>query len=99
MITSLYFASSQFEPIYGWLEAQAGLQVEVWGLETGRRMALLAYSDGPDDDFGWADWARSASEDPSELSGMFETLELVAESAVADQLKAAFAGVLATSPS
>jgi hypothetical protein len=97
MIVSLYFASGQFEPVYGWLEQHAGLQVEVWGLENGRRMALLAYSDGPGDDYGWANWAKAAYDDPSELSALFEQLELVAESSVADQLKAAFGGLFATS--
>ena len=93
MITNLYFASSGFEQVYGWLEQHPGLAVEVWGLETGRRMALLAYSDGPSDDYGWANWARSAYEDPSELAALFEQLELVAEHETADQLQAAFPGV------
>lgn len=99
MLTNLYFASSGFEPVYGWLEQHAGLAVEVWGLEQGRRMALLAYSDGPGDDFGWANWAKAAYDDPSELSGLFEQLELVAEGDVAAQLQAAFANVFATQPS
>ena len=97
MIASLYFAASQFETVYGWLEQQAGLQVEVWGLDNGRRMALLAYSDGPGDDYGWANWARSGFQDPSELSALFEQLELVADSAVTAQLTTAFPGVFATS--
>ena len=96
MLTNLYFAPSDFEPVYGWLEQHAGLAVEVWGLEQGRRMALLAYSDGPGDDYGWANWAKSACEDPSELSLLFEQLELVAEGEAAGQLQAAFAGMFKT---
>jgi hypothetical protein len=93
MLTNLYFASSNFEPVYGWLEQHAGLAVEVWGLELGRRMALVAYSDGPGDDFGWADWVKSAYDDPSELSALFEQLELVAEGDAATQLQSAFPDV------
>jgi hypothetical protein len=98
MITSLYLASSQFEPVYGWLEGHPGVAVEIWGLETGRRMALLAYSDGPGDDFGWSNWARSAYDDPSEACSLFDQLELAAESDPTSQLKAAFPGVFAASP-
>lgn len=97
MLVNLTFASASFEQVFGWLEQHAGLAVEVWGLETGRRMALVAYSDGPGDEFGWANWARSAYEDPSQLSALFETLELVAESETADQIKAALPEVGATS--
>jgi hypothetical protein len=61
-------------------------------------MALLAYSDGPGDDFGWANWAKSAYDDPSELCALFEQLELVAEGETATQLQAAFAGVFKTQP-
>lgn len=93
MLTNLYFASSDFEPVFGWLEQHPGAAVEVWGLEQGRRMALIAYSDGPGDDFGWANWARSADEVPSQLSALFEQLELVAEGDAATQLQSAFAGV------
>jgi hypothetical protein len=94
MLTNQYLASAQFEPVYGWLEQHPGLTIEVWGLEQTRRMALLAYSDGPGDDFGWANWARSTNDDPSELMPAFEQLELVAEGEVASQLQAAFPGVL-----
>lgn len=96
MLTNLYFASANFEPVFGWLEQHLGHAVEVWGLEQGRRMALLAYSDGPGDDYGWSDWAKSAYDDPSELSGLFEQLELVAEGDAAAQLRSAFAGVFTT---
>jgi hypothetical protein len=94
MLANQYLASAQFEPVYGWLEQHPGLAVEVWGLEQGRRMALLAYSDGPGDDFGWANWARSTNDDPSGLLTAFEQLELVAESDVATQLQVAVPGVL-----
>ena len=79
MLANLYFASSTFKPVFGWLEQHPGHAVEVWGLEQVRRMALIAYSDGPGDDFGWSNWARAAYEDPSELAAVFEQLELVAE--------------------
>jgi hypothetical protein len=98
MLVNLTFASAGFEALYEWLEQHPGLAVEVWGLETGRRMALVAYSDGPGDDFGWANWVRSACADPSQLSALFETLELVADIETADQLKAALPDVMATSP-
>jgi len=96
MLTNLYFAFSNFEPVFGWLEAHPGLTLEVWGLERGRRMALLAYSDGPGDDYGWSNWLRSAAEDPSQLACLFEQLELVAEGETATQLQQAFANVFKT---
>ena len=52
MTTSLFLAPADFEPVYGWFEANAGARVQVWGLDDNRRAALLAYSDGPGDDFG-----------------------------------------------
>lgn len=95
MTTSLFFSSASFEPVYGWLEQHPGAQVQVWGLENGVRVALLAYSDGPGDDFGWANWASSSYDDPSELSAVFERLELVAEGEVTTPLGAAFPGTFA----
>jgi hypothetical protein len=92
MLNNLYFASAGFEPVFGWLEQHPGHAVEVWGLEEGRRMALIAYSDGAGDDFGWSNWARAAYDDPSELCALFEQLELVAEGEAASQLQAAFPG-------
>ncbi len=94
-MSSLTFASAAFEPIYAWFEQHPGLAVQVWGLEEGRAVALLAYSDGPDDAFGWANWARAAFEDPSELSGQFERLQLEADDSVVAQLNPAFPGVFA----
>jgi hypothetical protein len=86
----LSFASESFEPIYSWFEQHAGMAVEVWGLENDRAVALLAYCDGPGDEFGWANWTRAANEDPSVICGLFERLQLEAEDAVAAQLTAAF---------
>ena len=78
MPASLVFKSADFEPVYGWLEGQPDLAVEVWGLENDRRAALLAYNDDPQDGFSWSNWAAAARDDPSELVGLFETLTLVA---------------------
>jgi hypothetical protein len=94
-MASLTFAAASFEPVYGWFEQHPGLAVEVWALEDARAVALLAYCDGPDDDFGWANWARSAYDDPSELSALFERLQIEAEDSVTTQLGAAFPGLFA----
>ena len=98
MLTNLYLASSSFEPVFGWFEQHPGHAIEVWGLEQGRRMALLAYSDGAGDEFGWSNWTRAAYGDPSELSALFEQLELVAEGELATQLQATFPNALTTQP-
>jgi hypothetical protein len=92
-MTSLTFASTAFEPIYGWFEQHAGVVVEVWGLEEGRAVALLAYCDGPNDTFGWSNWVRSAYDDPSELSGLFERLQIDVDDNAVAQLNPAFPGV------
>ena len=97
MTTSLTLRSAGFEPVYSWLEQRQD-QVEVWGLESGRRAALLAYCDGPEDAFGWSNWTRAAYEDPSEILSLFETLELATEAATAASLNAAFPGLLVTAP-
>jgi hypothetical protein len=99
MSESLFLNTANFEPIYGWLEARDDAQVEVWGLEDDRRAALLAYRNAPPDGFGWSDWARRAYDDPSELSGVFETLELVTSAEVAASLKTAFPGAVAPAAS
>ena len=83
----------RLEGIYGWMEQHPGPQVEFWGLENGRRSALLAYGDGVDDAFGWSNWATKASEDPSDLVGLFEQVEIVVAAEVATALQAAFPGV------
>ncbi|HUO12962.1 MAG TPA: hypothetical protein VMU37_09425 [Caulobacteraceae bacterium] len=93
MTTTLSFASDAFEPVYGWFEDHAGVAVEVWGLEYDRPVALIAYCDGAEDEFGWADWVSAANEDPSDICGFFERLQIVAEDGVAAQLAAAFPGV------
>ena len=83
----------KLEAVYGWLEQHKGSQVQLWGQEHSRRAALLAYSDGPNDDFGWSDWATKAYDDPSELLALYDRLELVAESELASTLNATFLGV------
>jgi hypothetical protein len=88
------FAADAFEPIYSWFEQRADVAVEVWGLENNRAVALLAYCDGPGDEFGWSNWTRAANEDPSVICGLFERLQLIAEDTVTAQLNAAFPGVL-----
>jgi hypothetical protein len=93
MTAPLTFAATAFEPIYSWFEQHAGVAVEVWGLENERAVALLAYCDGPQDEFGWGNWVRAANEDPSEICSLFERLQLVAENPVSAQLDAAFPGV------
>jgi hypothetical protein len=84
---------AKLEAVYTWLEQHKGSQVQLWGLENQRRAALLAYSDGPDDDFGWGNWAVKVGDDPSELLAFFEQLELVVDAAVATTLNATFLGV------
>lgn len=93
MLANLFFAFADFEPVFGWLEQHPGLAIEVWGLERGRRMALIAYSDGPGDGYDWSNWMRDAAEDPSELAALFGELELVAEGETAAQLQSAFPAV------
>ena len=95
MTTSLFLAPADFEPVYGWFEANAGARVQVWGLDDNRRAALLAYSDGPGDDFGWSNWVTTAYEDPSEILTVFARLELAVDADIAASLNAAFPGLLA----
>jgi hypothetical protein len=94
-MTTLSLSSSNFEPVYGWLEPRK-TAVEVWGLENGLRAALVAYSEGPGDDFGWSNWVRQAYDDPSEILQLFETLELTADVETTSGLSTAFPGVFAT---
>ena len=98
MTTSLSLKTEDFEPVYGWLEGQPGVQVQVWGLENGRRVALLAYGDGLDDVFDWSNWASAAYDDPSELSALFERLDVVAGDDILGRLGATFPGVLTPAP-
>ena len=78
MTISLFLKPDRLEPVYGWLEQNGGAQVQLWAWENDRRAALLAYSDGPDDAFGWSNWASNAGDDPSVLCALFERLELAA---------------------
>ncbi len=92
------FNSASFEQVFGWLEDNRVAPVEVWGLESGRAAALLAYSEGPEDAFGWSNWAKAAYQDPSELSPLFPDLELYINDAPAAQLTSAFPGVFTPAP-
>jgi hypothetical protein len=96
MTTDLNFKTADFEAVYGGLEALRNAQVEVWGLEEGRRAALLAYADGGDDEFGWSNWVTEAYDDPSEAGALFDDLVLVVDDAVAAQLRREFPGVFTT---
>jgi hypothetical protein len=94
MPTSLMLKPERLEAVYGWLEEHGGAQVQLWAWEANRRVALLAYSDGAEDAFGWSNWASAARPDPSELTALFAQLELVVESeAAATTLNATFLGV------
>ncbi len=95
MTTSLFLASRDFEPVYSWFENHEGVRVQAWGWDDSRRAALLAYSDGPGDDFGWSNWVTTAYEDPSEILTLFARLELAVDADIAASLNAAFPGLLA----
>jgi len=97
MTTSLFLAPGDFEPVYGWFEDHAGARVQVWGLDDNRRAALVAYCDGPGDDFGWSNWVCNAYDDRSEIVPLFGRLELIVDVDVASSLEAAFPGRLTTS--
>jgi hypothetical protein len=94
MPTTLSLRAADLEPVYGWLEQHGGVQIEVWGLENGRRAALLAYSDGPPDGFSWSNWVSTAYQDPSEVMALFQDLEIALDAeADAAALKSAFPGL------
>lgn len=99
MATSLILPSTdpRVEAVYGWLEQHPGFQVQFWGLENQRRAALLAYSDGPADAFGWSNWASKA-DDPSEIVPGFEQLELIVEDGQAGVLNSTFLGLFSVVP-
>lgn len=84
----------RLEAIYGWLESRPGVATQLWGREYDRRFALLAYSDGADDAFGWSNWATGAYEDPSELVRLFDQVEIVVDAQTEAGLQAAFPGAL-----
>jgi hypothetical protein len=94
MTTTLSLRAADFEPVYGWLEQHGDVQVEVWGLENGRRAALLAYSDGPPDGFSWSNWVSAAGQDPSEALVLFPDLEIALGDAEATTLKNMFPAML-----
>ncbi len=96
MTVSLLLAPANFEAVYTWFENQQGGRAEVWGVDDNRRSALLAYSDGPGDDFGWSNWLTKAYDDPSEILPLFAQLEVVVEDDAAPGLKAAFPGLFVT---
>ena len=98
MAASLTFKSADFEAVYGWLEGEPSLAVEVWGLEDGRRAALLAYNDNPQEGFSWSNWAAADHEDPSQLAGLFDDLALVAEPDASAKVAQAFPGVFTSGP-
>jgi hypothetical protein len=96
MATALSLRAADLEPVYGWLEQHGDAQVEVWGLENGRRAALLAYSEGPPDGFSWSNWVSTAYQDPSEVMALFQDVEIALDTDVnAASLKAAFPGLVA----
>ncbi|HLY78115.1 MAG TPA: hypothetical protein VKQ70_01990 [Caulobacteraceae bacterium] len=94
-MTTLSLRADDFEPVYGWLEQHGEVRVEVWGLENGRRAALLAYGDGPPDGFSWSNWISATSQDPSECLAQFPDLEVALDAeADAANLKGAFPAIL-----
>ena len=86
------------EGVFGWLEQNGGQPAQLWGFENGRPAALLAYSDGPGDGFGWSNWAAAARQDPSELAALFQQFGLQLEESQAAQLMAAFPAGVAAAP-
>ena len=98
MPTSLMLKPDRLEAVYGWLEDHGGVQVQLWARENDRRVALLAYSDGGDDAFGWSEWACSDRADPSELTTLFQQLEIVTDADTATRLNATFLGVFTVAP-
>jgi len=93
-MASLFVNPQALEGVFGWLEQNRGQPVQLWGWENNRRAALLAYTDGPGDDFGWSNWASAARPDPSALCPLFQQVELQVEESQAAQLVAAFPGVV-----
>jgi len=94
MTSSLFLPPTDFEPVYGWFEDHEGVRVQVWGVDDNRRAALLAYSDGPGDEFGWSNWLTKAYDDPSEILPLFGRLELIVDADIGASLNAAFPGLL-----
>ena len=79
--------------MYSWLQQRRGSVVQLFGWEAGKKAALLAYGDGADDEFGWANWVTKVADDPSTLLPLFDQLELVTDEGAASALNALFLGV------
>ena len=94
-MASLFVNPTALEGVFGWLEQNGGQPVQLWGWENNRRTALLAYTDGPGDGFGWSNWAAAARPDPSELCPLFQAVELQVEPGQAAQLSSLFPGGVA----
>ena len=84
----------RLEAVYSWLQQRRGSVVQLFGWEAGKKAALLAYGDGADDEFGWANWVTKVADDPSTLLPLFDQLELVTDEGAASALNALFLGVL-----
>ena len=98
MTTSLLMRADEpkLEAIYGWLQDRRGSGSQLFGWEAGRKAALLAYGDGADDPFGWANWAAKIAGDPSTLLPLFDQLEIVTDESAASALNATFLGAFRT---
>ena len=83
----------RLEAVYSWLQQRRGSAVQLFGREAGKKAALLAYGDGADDEFGWANWVTKVADDPSTLLPLFDELELVTDEVAASALNALFLGV------
>ena len=84
---------TRLEAVYSWLQQRRGSVVQLFGWEAGKKAALLAYGDGADDEFGWANWVTKVADDPSTLLPLFDQLELVTDEGAASALNALFLGV------
>ncbi len=95
MTTTFSLRAADLEPVYGWLEQHGDVEAEVWGLENGRRAALLAYSDGSPDGFSWSNWVSAVNQDPSTALDLFPDLQIaLGTEGAASDLKNAFPAVL-----
>ncbi len=83
----------RLEAVYSWLQQRRGSAVQLFGWEAGKKAGLLAYGDGADDEFGWANWVTKVVDDPSNLLPFFDQLELVTDEVAASALNALFLGV------
>ena len=83
----------KLEAVYSWLQQRRGSAVQLFGWEAGEKAALLAYGDGADDEFGWANGVTKVADDPSTLLPLFDQLELVTDEPTASALNASFLGI------